>query len=374
MRHVTKLNVQSNSVLCLSADNASDAQQWDSLVDSASMADVYYRPAYAIAYQEIGEGKAVAAIVSAGGIRALFPLLLRPVDRLPFAHAVRGFDAATPYGYGGVLLLDGVVNVSKKQTRMLLIALSEWCLGRHVVSLYLRLHPMTNQDQHFADSPALGIRTHFHGWTTAIDATRCGSDQEMLSTLSINRRRNLNTARANLTLSWSSEGGDLHQHTDAFRCLYEQRMQALNAARYYRFPPHYYRALADGLGSRMEVGLAWRGDEVVGAVLFFAGRSYWHYHLGGTNESGRKYGASTLLMCEAARRASQRGCLYLHMGGGINGDDALFAFKKSFGGPLFRYSAVSVICDRKAYDELDVLRNTASAEPPRVGFFPTYRA
>jgi lipid II:glycine glycyltransferase (peptidoglycan interpeptide bridge formation enzyme) len=151
-------------------------------------------------------------------------------------------------------------------------------------------------------------------------------------------------------------------------------MQELNAAGYYMFPEQYYQALTEGLHSGVEVGLAWKGDEPVGAVLFFADRLYWHYHLGGTNEIGRKFGASTLLMCEAARRASQQGCRYLHMGGGIHGDDALLAYKKSFGGPLFRYSAVSVICDRKAYTELHRLRNTCSAVPPRAGFFPAYRA
>lgn len=368
------VKAKADAVVYLSADNESDAKQWNLLVDSASMPDVYYRPGYALAYQEIGEGKAVAVVVSVGGVRALFPLLLRPVDRLPFAHAVRGYDAATPYGYGGFLLLDGVEEVDQGRTTELLIALREWCRKQHVVSTYLRLHPMAHQDQRFADAPAEGIRTHFHGWTTAIDATRCASDQEMRVTLSMNRRRNLHIALKNLTVSWSSEGGDLNQHLEVFRHLYEHRMQALNAAGYYTFSARYYRALADGLGSRVEVGLAWRGDEPVGAVLCFAGKLYWHYHLGGTNENGRKYGASTLLMCEAAKRASRQGCRYLHMGGGIHGDDTLLAFKKSFGGPVFRYSAVSVICDRKAYAELDILRNTSSAEPPRVGFFPAYRA
>lgn len=371
---VRMMNMQSNAVVCLLADNASDATQWDLLVDSARTPDVYYRPGYALAYQEIGEGKAIAVIVSAGGVRALFPLLLRPVDNLPFAHPVHGFDAATPYGYGGFLLLDGVEDVSKNHATELLVALREWCREQNVVSLYLRLHPVANQDQRFANSPAEGITTHFHGWTAAIDAARCGSDQEMRATLSLNRRRNLSTAQANLTLSWSSEGGDLNQHLNAFRFLYEQRMRALNAATYYMFPERYYRALADGLGSRVEVGLAWRGDELVGSVLFFVGRLYWHYHLGGTNENGRKYGASTLLMCEAARRAFQQSCRYLHLGGGINGDDALLAYKKSFGGPVFRYSAVSVICDRKAYAELHILRNMFAVEPPRAGFFPAYRA
>lgn len=368
------VHVQTGDVVSLSADNAGEAKQWDLLVDRASAPDVYYRPGYALAYQEMGEGKAIAAIVSAGGVRALFPLLLRSVDRLPFGHAVRGYDAATPYGYGGFLLLDGVKNIDTGQATELLLALREWCREHDVVSAYLRLHPMAQQGQRFANLPEEGISTHFHGWTAAIEAAHCDPEQEFRSTLHLNRRRNLIRARANLTLSWSSEGGQLKAYLDVFRRLYEHRMQALNAAGYYTFPTRYYRALADGLGSRLEIGLAWRGNEAVGAVLFLTGELYWHYHLGGSNEDGRKYGASTLLMWEGAKRASQRGCRYLHLGGGLHGDDALLAFKKSFGGPVFRYFAVSVICDRKAYTELRLLRNASSAEPPRAGFFPAYRA
>ena len=69
-------------------------RRWEELVDDAPAADVYYRPGYCRAYEVAGHGHAVAVVTDG----ALFPLLLRP---LPFGE--EGFDAATPYGYSGVV-------------------------------------------------------------------------------------------------------------------------------------------------------------------------------------------------------------------------------------------------------------------------------
>ena len=67
----------------------------DELVDAAPTSDVHFRPGYGRAYEAVGEGRLV---VRTSG--ALFPLLLR---ELPFGED--GFDAITPYGYGGLLPL-----------------------------------------------------------------------------------------------------------------------------------------------------------------------------------------------------------------------------------------------------------------------------
>ncbi|MBD0339249.1 MAG: hypothetical protein ICV67_08195, partial [Thermoleophilia bacterium] len=74
---------------------AADAR-WDELVDAAPTPDVYFRPGYGRAYEAAGEGRLVGVRTAS----ALFPLLLRA---LPFG--VDGFDAVTPYGYGGLLPL-----------------------------------------------------------------------------------------------------------------------------------------------------------------------------------------------------------------------------------------------------------------------------
>src|SRR5258708_33361869 len=87
----------------LSAGDTSDWSDWNELVEQAPISDVYYRPGYVRAYEAAGHGRAMGLILTSSHVRVLVPLLLRPLSDLPFAQGESGFDAATPYGYGGLL-------------------------------------------------------------------------------------------------------------------------------------------------------------------------------------------------------------------------------------------------------------------------------
>ena len=71
-----------------------DDRRWDELVDASPAPDVYFRPRL---LPRVRGGRARARRRGRHG-GALFPLLLRA---LPFGE--EGLDAATPYGYGGLL-------------------------------------------------------------------------------------------------------------------------------------------------------------------------------------------------------------------------------------------------------------------------------
>jgi hypothetical protein len=327
--------------------------RWDELVDASPTPDVYYRPGYCAAYEAAGHGRAVA--VATDG--ALFPLLLRP---LPFGED--GFDAATPYGYGGVLLTGPGASADLRQLR-------DWCVTNGVVSCLLRLHPLLGGSEQLSGSDESELEIRDHGPTTAVDPRRIDPDTRRLRGMSKGRKADLTIARRELTLDWGS--GD--EALEDFRRVYDGTMGRLGAGEFYVFPPEYYRALAEGLGGRLAVALARQGDEVVGGALFLADRRFAHYHLSGTTEAGRELKAGTLLVHAGAEWAAERGCELLHLGGGTSGEDSLFAFKKSFGGETYTYSFATLVADRGRYDAL-VARRSGEPEPLRSDFFPAYRA
>lgn len=327
--------------------------RWAELVQGSPTPDVYYRPGYCRAYEAAGHGQAVA--VATDG--ALFPLLLRP---LPFG--VKGFDAATPYGYGGVL-------VTEPGTRADLSQLRDWCATNGVVSCLLRLHPLLGGSKQLSGNDEPGAEVRNHGPTTAVDPRRLDPESGRLEGLSKGRKADLTIARRELTVHWSRDEAALEQ----FRLVYDGRMGRLGAGDFYVFPPEYYRELADGLGEQLAVALARRQDDVVGGALFLAGDRFAHYHLSGTTDAGRELKAGTLLVHAGAEWAAERGCELLHLGGGTSGSDSLFAFKKSFGGESYAYSFATLIADRERYDAL-VARRSEEPEPLRPDFFPAYRA
>jgi serine/alanine adding enzyme len=336
---------------------AAGDRRWDELVDDAPAADVYHRPDYCGAYEAAGHGRAVAVVTDA----ALFPLLLRP---LPFGE--EGFDAATPYGYGGVVALghdtSGLGSDPASEVRQL----RDWCATEGVVSCLLRLHPLLGGPGQLSgvDSPDLDIREH--GPTTAIDLARLGNGR--LEGMSKGRKADLTIARRELELSW---GGD--DALERFRAIYDGTMRRVGAGEFYLFPAAYYSALAEGLGDRLGVALTVLDGEPVGGALFLAGRRFAHYHLSGTTEAGRELKAGTLLVHAGAEWARGHGCELLHLGGGTAGADNLFAFKKSFGGETYTYAFATLVADRDRYGAL-AARRAEESEPPRPDFFPAYRA
>jgi hypothetical protein len=108
-------------------------------------------------------------VVKTPAVRAIFPLLLKPLRVLPFAPDEPGFDAASPCGYGGVLLLDNVSATTANQGRELLDALREWCCDNQVISAHVRLHPAFKQEDWFASIIGEGSQLHRAGPTVAID-------------------------------------------------------------------------------------------------------------------------------------------------------------------------------------------------------------
>jgi predicted N-acyltransferase len=183
------------------------------------------------------------------------------------------------------------------------------------------------------------------------------------------RKADLTVARRELELSW----GTGEEALERFRSIYDGTMERLGAGGFYLFPPEYYRALADGLGDRLALGLALRDGEAVGGALFLSDRRFAHYHLSGTTDEGRELKAGTLLVHAGAEWARKRGAELFHLGGGTSGADSLYAFKKSFGGETFTYGFATLVADPERYDAL-VARRSDEPDPPRSGFFPAYRA
>ena len=332
---------------------APDDEHWDELIDHAATPDVYFRPGYCRAYEAAGEGRAVAVRTET----ALFPLLLR---ELPFAED--GFDAVTPYGYGGLLPLAESADLSADVRQ-----LRDWCAENGVASCLLRLNPLLGGSGHLSQIDGLEVREH--GPTTAVDLSRV--EDGRLAGMSKGRKADLSVARRELEISW--EGSD--EALERFRAVYDETMRRLDAGEHYLFPPKYYRALAEGLGDRLGVALALRGEEVVGGSLFLAdGRGrFAHYHLSGTTDAGRELKAGTLLVHAGALWAAERGSELLHLGGGTGGADSLYAFKRSFGGQEFTYSFATLVAEPERYESL-VARRAEEPEPPRPDFFPAYRA
>jgi serine/alanine adding enzyme len=334
---------------------------WDRLLDDLGLADAYYRRAYveSACVLEPGEpllleheGTVFAAILRPvpGPVTATVPPQrdagegLEARQRLTPTVTVTGTETAdviSPYGYGGPAGGD---------TAGFWPAYEAWAGERGVVTTFVRFHPLYGNHR---DAPI-----HVEALTPTI-GWRLGGD--LLAGMHSKHRNALRRVQAT-GLDIVAEAG-----LGGFVPLYEETMRRAGAADFYFFSAAYWQAL-ERLDALMRFDAVADG-EVLAAALCLASPPWLHYHLGATTEAGRKLGATTLVLYEAAMWAKERGYERFHLGGGVGGRrDSLHEFKRRFDPEGDCEVAIGkAVHDPAGYRALGGDPNDLS------GFFPAYR-
>ena len=156
-------------------------------------------------------------------------------------------------------------------------------------------------------------------------------------------------------------------------------MRRVSASSYYLFSDNYFRALSDNLLEKLVMFESLSpGGDVVASGLAIAWEPFLHNHLVGTDPQAVRDGAGNLCYDAMLRWAcTQPQLRHCHLGGGLASDDALFRFKKSFGGRRVPYWIGSSVFDQERYDALVASQASRLGCSPEdlqaTGYFPAYR-
>jgi hypothetical protein len=251
------------------------------------------------------------------------------------------FDVITPYGYGGP---------AGGNPSAFWAAYDTWARDEGLVTTFVRFHPLYANHR---DAPL-----HVEELAPTI-AWRL--DGDLLAGLHGKHRNALRKAKASVA-DVTAAGG-----LGGFVALYEETMRRAGATGFYFFAPAYWKALErTGMLIRFD---AIAGGEVVASALCLASPPWLHYHLGAVSEAGRKLGATTLVLYEAAVWAQGRGYERFHLGGGVGGRrDSLHEFKRRFD-PA---GECEVAIGKLVHDE-DTYRALGGDPTDLTGYFPAYR-
>jgi serine/alanine adding enzyme len=325
--------------------------EWDTVVAARGGRDTYTLAAYhemSALLEPPGTRPVLLDFRSADGDIAL-PLLLRP---LPDG---RGWDATSPYGYGGPL------SRTTPDVTAFGRALDAWGVENGVVATFLRLHPVLRTARLVpptADVIELGTTV---GWDVSVG-------RDLRGHMHPKHRRSARRAdEAGLEVTVVPDPNSL----DGFRKLYEATMSRKEADSFFFFPDAYWDCLLTRSATLEPVLVEGRFDgELVTSLLCLAKRPWLHYHLGGSNEIALKIGASNRCLLAAAEWAQSHGMTGFHLGGGVGGSSqsSLFAFKQRFDptGPRLPFGVAKLVHDRNRYQELAGTSSTS-------GFFPPWR-
>lgn len=288
------------------------AEQWSEALESMLVSDVYFTPAYHLAYEKNGDGQAHLFIAQQGEHRFCYPFMRRPIIKVGSTPIEVGwYDIESVYGYTGAL-------ANTHNADFLVAAWREfgaWCQQQNVIAEFVRFHPLLQTHQWASHHISLERQTVVVPLVTEkplLDSYPSGFRTPLRQAYKYGLRCEISkTALPN------------------FLALYTLTMQHLNAHEYYAFSEIYFETLLRETNSTIFV--VYHADQPIAAAIFMYGGDYLHYHLAGSHRETLKMRPNHLMLHTAAEWGSQQGAKILHLGGGTSPepDDSLFKFKAS---------------------------------------------
>ena len=249
-------------------------------------------------------------------------------------------DLETAHGYGGPVATDAVA---------LARGIAEWRqrqadAGR--VAEFVRLHPFLNP---LAYRNAFD-EISFNRTTVVVDLGPPATERKRY--YSKGTRHAINRGLSTLSLRALSP-----RDADTFKACYEAGLERNRADKGAYFPDTYYRDLL--AADWCTAWAAETGGRAIAVACFLSRGGLAHYHLAGGSTDSRASGANYLLLEHAFTHFQEKGCRWMHLGGGrmAGPGDALLHFKAKFSPLRAAYYVGGMIFDRDAFRQLAGTRN-----------------
>jgi hypothetical protein len=246
-------------------------------------------------------------------------------------------DASSPYGYGGpVATTDDPAFIAAAWA-----AYAQWMREQRVAVEYVRFHPVLGNDQLYGGQVADNRQV------VSMELAAAEPGAAYPSRL---RQTLKKAAAAGLVY----EEGGLKGHAAAFGAFHRAAMGEMRADSFYLFSDAYFDRLAESAFATLGICRHPSSAQWLAACLFLDGPGVREYHLAATNEAGRKWGASSFALHQAAVAGRRMGLRQMYLGGGTNAsaDNPLFFFKSSFSAERLTYRTGWTVFDSAAYDEM----------------------
>ena len=336
------------------------SEEWDKAVRGFSSYDIYYLSGYAKGFQIHGDGEPLLFYYTDENLRGINVVMKRDIaDDEFFADKIdqeKFFDFITPYGYGG-WLMEGDGDSTK-----LFSAYEKWCIEHHVVSEFVRYHPMLNN----AESTKAFYDVIELGKTISMDLT---SSDVIWANLTSKNRNMVRKAQKSGVKIYHGQFPSIYK---TFKEIYDLTMNFDHATEYYYFKDEFYDSVKNDLSEESLVFWAEINGKIIATSIMIFANGYMNYHLSGSLREYQHLAPSNLLLYKAALWGCRNGYKSLHMGGGVSSkEDSLYKFKSAFNRNETKQFAIGKkIFLNDVYEALSRMKTSDS----EIGFFPQYRA
>lgn len=316
-----------------------DKAEWSGLFDQLIpvQQDVYYTPEYYSLYEHNGDGEACCFAYEIDGDLVLYPFLRNSISKLGYKLDKEYYDIQGAYGYNGII----ASNHSSDFINSFWESFDTWCQENDVIAEFSRFHPLLN-NQEIASSK---MKTFYSRHTVALDLT--DDDIWMHQISSKNRNMIRKAEKEGVTIVESDD-------YETFRKLYDGTMTDLHAESFYFFPQTYYDEYKQTFKDNSLLCFAMLDGKIIAGSMFMFSDDYAHYHLSARDREYSRYAANNLILWYGIQKAKERGCKWLHFGGGTTGDDgdSLLKFKKEFSKTLCGFWIGKRVHNQDVYNQI----------------------
>lgn len=323
------------------------------------MLDVFFEPTYGQLYEHVE--KAECCFFShenaTGAISNMY--LMRPVPWL--VDGIQYYDTVTPYGYGGPIITKG--SASAELIDGYYQAWQAHCIRSGIIADFVRFHLFDN----------ISLRENFPG-----DLTHASDNvvrwisadmDEIWMQFEHKVRKNVKKAKSNnLEILMDTAG----KYLDAFLDIYYGTMERDHAKKYYYFERRYFQQIIESLPGRYIFFHVILDDKIISTELVLYSEKYAYSFLGGTLDEFYPLRPNDLLKYEIIKWCKEKGIKAFVLGGGHNGKDGIYRYKKSFAPESdYPFYVGRTIYQTDIYDKLVEIRK--SIAPLKEEYFPLYR-
>lgn len=285
------------------------------------------------------------------------PLLKRNIEDTNY------YDCTSVYGYAGPLSNLDFRDMPPLLLQQFSQAFLQFLKKEKIVSVFARLHPLIHQ--HFQPGKTGGL--YDNGKTVVIDLSLSIAEQRQHYRKAF--RSKINQLR---NKGYKVRQGTTEEDLASFAAIYLQNMQRLGAKADYFFDKNYFRQLLHASGFQSHILLAsFEGRDTAG-VFVTCCNNIMQLHLAATHEDFIHDSPMRLLVEESSIFGQSAGMRYLHLGGGVGGQqDSLFNFKAGFSGQHLDFKTWRLIADTATYKALTLKKAPAPVMTDLP--FPIYR-
>jgi hypothetical protein len=327
---------------------------WNQYVHSCRMYDFYHTWYY---HSLERSGEPVLFVYHHDDSFIVFPLLKRSINKTEYT------DFTSVYGYAGPISNIDFNKMTQETMEDFKQAFLLFLNEERNVSVFCRLHPIINHDILVERFGSLVN----NGKTIAIRLTDTLEEQR-----SKYRRQFRSKIRQLREKGFYLKTANNNEEVKAFVKIYNENMARVKAESYYYFNESYFFNMLNSADFESSVLLLYCGDEITSGAFVTFSNNIMQFHLAATNNKYLHEGPMKLLIDEATIVGREKGMAYLHLGGGVGGnEDSLFEFKAGFSDTILNFKTWRYVSDPEVYNQLVSARwgkKTIISD-----FFPLYR-